>query len=304
MRSPRCPRCGFSFAWNGRKCEHCPPPSRARQLWEQIGRFEEQVNANKDLTTRQLLLIATGVARQIWEMLPESLQEVVETIERGSTATRKLAPIREFLASASELPFFQVINPILLAARQNSVPNLFRAVATGAVHCRTVVSNRDHPTRELLSFPLPPELEPYRATVARELRHSQGRRCSPALLQRSEADPVRVAYDHLSQEMTDYERLRTSGLATAEAAQCEVARDILIYPEITVTFDAKWRTSTVVAMAQGMYESRDFSAMPILADALQDADCEDPEILEHCRAEKPHYRGCWVIEQILAPDRR
>ncbi|MBA4191684.1 MAG: hypothetical protein C0467_27205 [Planctomycetaceae bacterium] len=79
-----------------------------------------------------------------------------------------------------------------------------------------------------------------------------------------------------------------------------MVRDMQIYPEITVAFDPEWRTSTAVAMAQGFVESRDFSAMPILADALQDAGCEDPEILEHCRAEKPHYRGCWVIEMILA----
>ena len=30
-------------------------------------------------------------------------------------------------------------------------------------------------------------------------------------------------------------------------------------------------TSTVVALAQGMYESQDFSTMPIPTDALQDA---------------------------------
>ena len=36
---------------------------------------------------------------------------------------------------------------------------------------------------------------------------------------------------------------------------------------------------TAVALAQGMYESRDFSAMPILADALQDAGCDSDDIL-------------------------
>src|SRR5206468_8314117 len=36
-----------------------------------------------------------------------------------------------------------------------------------------------------------------------------------------------------------------------------------------------WRTPTAIAVAGQMYESRDFSAMPILADALQDAGCDD-----------------------------
>ena len=67
-----------------------------------------------------------------------------------------------------------------------------------------------------------------------------------------------------------------------------------------VVFDPAWRTSTVVALAQGMYDSRDFSAMPILADALQDAGCEQPEILTHCRdTSATHVRGCWLVDLVL-----
>jgi hypothetical protein len=40
-----------------------------------------------------------------------------------------------------------------------------------------------------------------------------------------------------------------------------------------------------------MYESRDFSLSPILADVLQDADCERAELLDHCRSDGPHVRG-------------
>jgi hypothetical protein len=45
--------------------------------------------------------------------------------------------------------------------------------------------------------------------------------------------------------------------------------------------------------------TRDFSAMPILADALMDADCKNPQILEHCRGLGPHVRGCWVTDLCL-----
>jgi hypothetical protein len=41
-----------------------------------------------------------------------------------------------------------------------------------------------------------------------------------------------------------------------------------------------WRTETVVALCQAMRQSRDYSAMPILADALQDAEYGDEEVLE------------------------
>lgn len=64
-------------------------------------------------------------------------------------------------------------------------------------------------------------------------------------------------------------------------------------------FDPSWLTSTVLSLALYAYDSGDFSAMPILADALQDAGCEDAEILTHCRSESVHVRGCWVLDAIL-----
>ena len=70
-------------------------------------------------------------------------------------------------------------------------------------------------------------------------------------------------------------------------------------PRRPVAIDSGWRTSTVLALARGMYESRDFGAMPILADALQDAGCDSDDILNHCRGPGPHVRGCWVVDLVL-----
>jgi hypothetical protein len=47
--------------------------------------------------------------------------------------------------------------------------------------------------------------------------------------------------------------------------QADILRDIFGNPFRPVAFAPAWRTSTAVALAQQMYESRDFSAMPILA---------------------------------------
>jgi len=60
-----------------------------------------------------------------------------------------------------------------------------------------------------------------------------------------------------------------------------------------------WLTSNVLALAGQMYESRDFSIMPILADALQDAGCAEPEVLNHCRQFGGHVKGCWVVDLLL-----
>jgi hypothetical protein len=71
-------------------------------------------------------------------------------------------------------------------------------------------------------------------------------------------------------------------------------------PRTEPVFRPEWRTDTALTLAKQMYESREFGAMPILADALQDAGCEDPLILTHCRdASLSHVRGCCVIDLVL-----
>jgi hypothetical protein len=81
---------------------------------------------------------------------------------------------------------------------------------------------------------------------------------------------------------------------------CAFVRDIFQNWFRPVAFDPAWRTDTAVAVARQMYDSRNFGAMPILADALQDAGCEDEQILMHCRdATAPHVRGCWVCDLVL-----
>jgi hypothetical protein len=78
-----------------------------------------------------------------------------------------------------------------------------------------------------------------------------------------------------------------------------LVRCIFGNPFRPVSFDPAWRTSTAVAVARQMYDARDFGAMPILADALQDAGCEDEQVLTHCRSAGPHARGCWVCDAVL-----
>lgn len=85
----------------------------------------------------------------------------------------------------------------------------------------------------------------------------------------------------------------------SSAANPPLIRELFANPFRPAAFDPGWRTTTVVAMARGMYEARDFSAMPILADALEDAGCEDADILVHCRRDSAHVRGCWVVDRIL-----
>jgi hypothetical protein len=84
---------------------------------------------------------------------------------------------------------------------------------------------------------------------------------------------------------------------------CELLRDIFGNPFRPVTFPPEWRTDTVVTLARQAYELREFSAMPIMADALQDAGCDSEAILSHCRdTNQLHVRGCWVVDSVLGKE--
>lgn len=81
--------------------------------------------------------------------------------------------------------------------------------------------------------------------------------------------------------------------------QAAIVRDIFGNPFRPVTIDRTWLSPTVVTLAQAIYDNRAFDRMPILADALEGAGCDNDEILGHCRGPGPHVRGCWVVDLIL-----
>jgi hypothetical protein len=76
-------------------------------------------------------------------------------------------------------------------------------------------------------------------------------------------------------------------------------RELFPNPFVPLEWNPEWFTSTVRELAAHIYENRDFSAMPILGDALMDAGCDHQLVQEHCRSTKPHARGCWVVDAIL-----
>ncbi len=88
--------------------------------------------------------------------------------------------------------------------------------------------------------------------------------------------------------------LRLEGIA--------LLRDIFGNPFRPVTFDPAWRTSTAVGVAEAIYADRTFDNLPVLADALQDAGCDHPDILTHLRDPGPHVRGCWALDLVLGKE--
>jgi hypothetical protein len=92
------------------------------------------------------------------------------------------------------------------------------------------------------------------------------------------------------------------GVKDEPAAQAAIVRDVLGNPfrKPKPKIKSAWRTDTVMTLAKQIYGSEEVSAMPILADALQDAGCDNDDILAHCRdTNQVHVRGCWVLDLLF-----
>ncbi|WP_232069842.1 hypothetical protein [Gemmata massiliana] len=98
----------------------------------------------------------------------------------------------------------------------------------------------------------------------------------------------------------DEERAASESARKAEEIkQAHFLRDVVGNPFRPVTFDSSWLTSTVSALAAGIYTESAFDRLPILADALQDAGCDNEDILTHFRSDGPHVKGCWALDLVL-----
>jgi hypothetical protein len=101
-------------------------------------------------------------------------------------------------------------------------------------------------------------------------------------------------------EVAHWNDIQEGGTEISERiAHCCLLRCILGNPFRTVPVDTAWHTATVVAIARGIYDDRAFDRLPVLADALMDAGCEVPDVLDHCHGDGPHVRGCWVVDAVL-----
>jgi hypothetical protein len=89
----------------------------------------------------------------------------------------------------------------------------------------------------------------------------------------------------------------------------DLIRELFGNPFRPVTLDAAWQTPTVLALATAAYDNRILPAgtleparLNVLADALEEAGCDNADILNHCRQPGEHVRGCWVLDLILGKE--
>jgi hypothetical protein len=106
----------------------------------------------------------------------------------------------------------------------------------------------------------------------------------------------------LAQEENGWTQELRAMVRREEAAQCALLRDVFGNPFHTPALPPAlfaWNDGAVVTLARAIYDGQRFGDLPVLADALEEAGCVDPEVLAHCRGGGDHVRGCWVVDALL-----
>ena len=77
----------------------------------------------------------------------------------------------------------------------------------------------------------------------------------------------------------------------ARKQQTDLIREIFQYPSKSIYIPQHIQT-----IAQAIYLDKSFSDLPILADALEDAGCQEIPLLNHLRSGDNHVMGCWALD--------
>jgi hypothetical protein len=92
-------------------------------------------------------------------------------------------------------------------------------------------------------------------------------------------------------------------------AQCDLLRELFGNPFRPVSLAPSWMTPAVLTLAQAAYDNRllpsgqlDNTSLAVLADALEEAGCDNADTLAHLRGPGPHVRGCWPVDLLLAKE--
>ncbi|QEL14273.1 hypothetical protein [Limnoglobus roseus] len=109
---------------------------------------------------------------------------------------------------------------------------------------------------------------------------------------------------HARDALGSAEYQRTADDASAEAVvrregAAQIELFCCVFNPFAPAFDPSWVSDTARSLAEAAYENRSFDRLPILADALEDAGCEEGELLGHLRGGGLHARGCWVVDLML-----
>jgi hypothetical protein len=94
--------------------------------------------------------------------------------------------------------------------------------------------------------------------------------------------------------------------ALREIKEADLVQCLWQRPSWPITIERSWLTPTVLSLAQAAYENRSLPAgtldnahLAVLSDALEEAACDNADILNHLRQPEVHFQGCWVLHLLL-----
>ena len=69
------------------------------------------------------------------------------------------------------------------------------------------------------------------------------------------------------------------------------------FEAVPTPFHPEWRTAEVLGLACAARAGAR-GVLPLLADALEEAGCDDADLLTHCRGAGPHFVGCRALDRV------
>jgi hypothetical protein len=118
-----------------------------------------------------------------------------------------------------------------------------------------------------------------------------------------------IAQKVAKQTADSYGPLRAE--ARERAAQAVIVRDLFgpvpfRAPPAIPSSVRTWNYGTILRLATASYAERSLPAgtldnarLAVLADALEEAGCQEASVLTHLRGQGSHWRGCWVLDWLL-----
>jgi hypothetical protein len=245
-------------------------------------------------SARKLRLFACACARDVWDLVPSGQgRDVVRAAERfadGRATADEMGAARN--APAGPRPRRMGVTawrPARAAANATSSPAAWSAAVNAALAAARLCAARA--SGEAGVSPVPPALAA--ALVA------AGPAGDAAPRRPSRAAPPDVVDDPQRQAAW------VGGRDAAEARHADLLREVFGYPFRLLRVDPawlRWRDGAVRNVAQAIYDEEHFGDLPVLADALEDAGCDDALLLEHCRRPGGHVRGCWALDLVLGKE--
>ena len=238
-----------------------------------------------ELTERKLRLFACACCRRLWHRLEDNrLRAAIEVAEKFADSQATPEDLANARSKAAEF-----LNSYIMTYWPDSI----------LVTDDTDFDNLNAEQRDALQM----ASQRYCWDAEEDRRRWAVRHAAEAIVAASsrDGDGGRPYLHHVEAVILEISEAQAEcvGREAERHQQADLLRDIFGNPFHPVIINPAWLSPVAASLAQGIYEGRSFDGIPILGDALEEAGCDNADILDHCRSRAGHVRGCWVVDALL-----